>query len=390
MATPSKWLKFDCFILKQTEGPEIAVLAIDAYRLREIATVSRIADERTGYQRFLNNRKVAAIKRYVETPNAVLPTSIVLATGETGGMVKVVNRKLLDSSGQICSAQLLVKQGSNYKPLLVIDGQHRLFGITLSSVVPYPVPVTILIGASKLVQMAHFEIINNKATRIATSHLNELRALMYDLSPKDKEDLDSLLSQLGVTSLSSAGLVSELNGDGMVFEGILDFPSNKKAGFVSSNTLVHAVEKSRERGFLAYIEEDDNDHLTAYNSMWQGIKNKFSRRWKLETDLFKNFANEKQKKSEARASLKLLHSGSLAVLGEIADKELASSSYRSKWLTKPQQMGELVQKEIFANLPENFWDDANLQVDNTGKGRAALRNTIEKQMVTSSVTADRQ
>ncbi|MDI1320363.1 MAG: hypothetical protein PSW75_09260 [bacterium] len=317
----------------------------------------------------------------METSGSVLPTGIVLATGEKPGLVKISNRKPLDASGQICLAKMKVKQDQKYKPFLVIDGQHRLFGITMSSVIPYPVPVTILLGAGKITQMANFEIINNKATRIASAHLNELRAVMYKLSPDDDEKLKNLLGQLGVASLDSSGIVSELNGAGMAFDGILDFPSNHKMGFVSSTTLVQNVARSRETGFLHYLDEDDNVHLTSYNAMWAGMKAKFSKRWKKEVALFKKFAEGDAAKSEARAGLRLLHSGSLAVLGSIADKELASTSYRKKWLDDPDNVRELVENGIFANMNEAFWDDPDLQVDNTGKGRTKLRELVDAVLV---------
>ena len=278
------------------------------------------------------------------------------------------------------TAKLKVKLSARYKPFLVIDGQHRLYGITSSRLSPYPVPVTVLLGASNLVQMAHFEIINNKATRIPTAHLNELRALMYELTSADEERLKSLLGQLGVTSLESSALVSELNGPGMVFEGILDFPSNK-AGFVSSNTLRQLIERSRESGFLNYLPEDDDDDLRAYNALWMGISRKFATRWKYELDLFSKFANGKTKRGEVKKQQRLLHSASLFVLGYIADTELASSSFRKKWLGDPKRISDLVQNEVFAKVPEAFWNDDSLEIDNTSKGRKRLRQQLEDQML---------
>jgi hypothetical protein len=158
-------------------------------------------------------------------------------------------------------------------------------------------------------------------------------------------------------------------------------PLLRQAGFVSSNTLVQNVERSREGGFLSFLEEDNDDHLTAYNALWLGIRKKFAKRWQHEVGLFEQFARGEKNKSEARAELKLLHSGSIAVVGQIADKELASSSYRGKWREDPNRVMNLVAVEIFAALPENFWDNNKLEVDNTGKGRGRLRKEIEETMV---------
>jgi DGQHR domain-containing protein len=377
MTTKKGWVSIPCFILKQGDGPRIAIAAIDAYDLKEMATVSRIADGRMGYQRIVNGRKVAAIARYVETPDSVLPTGIVLATGEKAGQLKVEDLTPVGPTNQIWSATLLVRKSSSYKPFLVIDGQHRMYGITESTKAPYPVPVTILLEASKLQQMANFEVINNRATRIAASHLNELRAAMYDLTQEETAELNNLLGYLGMRSLTAASIVSELNGTGMAFEEILDYPSNGKCGFVSSNTLVNNVERSRSEGFLKFADEEGDDQLIAYNALWLGIQEKFQSRWEEEVGGVKEYAKGNANKADARANLKLLHSGSLAVIGKIADRELASGAVRKRWQDDPDVIKELVVDEVFANVPNNFWDDKELEVDNTGKGRDRLRAQLE-------------
>jgi hypothetical protein len=166
----------------------------------------------------------------------------------------------------------------------------------------------------------------------------------------------------------------------MVFEGILDFPSNK-AGFVSSNTLRELVEKSRSGGLMKYLPDDDNEDLRAFNAVWIGISKKFSARWKLETDLFQKYADGGAKRAEVKSSQRLLHSASLSVMGSIADNELASSSFRKKWIDEPLVIAELVQREIFANVPDKFWDDPELRIDNTSSGKKDLAKLLEEQMI---------
>jgi DGQHR domain-containing protein len=381
MTTKEKWLSFDCFIIKQGDkAPEIATFAIDAYTLDSISTVSRITDPSKGYQRIINPRRLVAIRRFVEIEEAILPTSIVLATGDKPDFIKISSRTPVGESGRIWSAKLKIKQSPNYKPLLVIDGQHRLCGIISSKHSPYPVPVTLLLGANRLVQMAHFEVINNKATRIPAAHLNELRGMMFDLSESDESKLNTLLGQLGVRSLSASALVSELNGPNMIFEDILDFPSNT-AGFVSSNTLRGLIDKSRSSGFLKYLQEDADEHLRAYNALWVGVSQKFAARWKLETDLFQRAAAGEVKKNTVKSSQRLLHSASISVIGSIVDNELASSTFRKEWLENPAVIAKLVQRDIFSKVPTGFWDDPNLSIDNTSKGRDTLRRTLEEQML---------
>lgn len=378
MKAKKNWASIPCFILKQSDGPRIALAAIDAYDLKELATVSRLADDKTGYQRIVNGRKKAAIARYVETPDSVLPTGIVLATGEEPGHVKIDDLVPIGATKRIWTATLNVRATASYKPFLVIDGQHRLYGITESTRSPYPVPVTILLEANKLQQMANFEVINNRATRISASHLNELRAAMYDLTEHETAELNKLLGYLGMRSLTAPSIVSELNGPDMAFEEILDYPSNGKKGFVSSNTLVKNIERSRTSGFLKFADEEGDDQLLAYNALWLGVQKKFQKRWDEEVKGFRKYAEDNGSKADARAMQKLLHSGSIAVLGEIADRELSPAPIRKRWQDSPDLIRDLVATEILANIPDNFWDDPKLLVDNTSKGRNQIREAIEE------------
>jgi hypothetical protein len=107
---------------------------------------------------------------------------------------------------------------------------------------------------------------------------------------------------------------------------------------------------------------------------------KFSKRWKYELSLFQKFANGEIKKGAVKADQRLLHSGSVSVLGDIADTELSSKTVRKKWLDDPSLIAEIIQKDIFEKVPANFWDNKDVLIDNTGKGRDSLRKVIDEQM----------
>ena len=132
---------------------------------------------------------------------------------------------------------------------------------------------------------------------------------------------------------------------------------------------------------MKYLPDDDNEDLRAFNALWTGISKKFSTRWKLETDLFQKFADGGAKKAAVKASQRLLHSASLFVMGSIADNELASSSFRKKWLDEPLLIAELVQKEILGKVANKFWDNPDLRIDNTSSGKKELFKLLEEQMI---------
>jgi DGQHR domain-containing protein len=113
------------------------------------------AEERTGYQRVLNEARAKRLAEYLleghKALEAFLPTSIFLATD-----------KLLPFDE---SKNLLTIDESKTGAFNVVDGQHRLRGLVLaaekdSSLNEFEVPVNIAVGLSKVSQMAHFLIVN--------------------------------------------------------------------------------------------------------------------------------------------------------------------------------------------------------------------------------------
>lgn len=377
-APDSGWHSFSCTIIKQgKDAPEIVIFSCDAYELYEIATISRINDSEKGYQRIVNSRRKTQISRFVEIPQAALPTAIVIGIDTGKDCCRIMNKTAIKGSSNRWEAKLQLRSINGYKPCLIIDGQHRLEGIISSTRDTYPVAVTGLLNASRLVQMANFYIINNKATRVSTAHTNELLGAMADLTQSDKEQLQLLLGQLGVKDINAEAFVSELNEPGMAFSGILDFPSNS-VQIVSSRELRNLIETSRRVNFLSFIQDDDPMQVSCYNDMWMGIKNAFSDRWSFEYSLGREVSEGKKTKKQLNANKRLLHSGAISVLGTEVDKQLASLAYRRKWQVDPSLIKSIVSDDILQQVPKTFWD--SLEIENTQKGKQDLQRLLQESM----------
>lgn len=374
----SGWYAFNCTIIKQNkDAPEIAVFACDAYDLYDISTISRITDPARGYQRIVNKRRKTQISRFVEISQAALPTAIVIGIDRKAQYCRVVDRKLIRGTTNRWTATLKLRSRKGYKPCLIIDGQHRLEGIVSSSRDSFPVAVTGLLDASRLVQMSNFYIINNKATRVSTAHTNELLGAMAELTQHDTEQLTLLLGQLGVKNIDAQAFVSELNEPGMAFSGLLDFPSNE-IQLVSSRELRNLIEASRRFNFLSFIQDDDALQLGCYNDMWIGVKEAFPERWEFERSLAAQVATKAKGKKELNANKKLFHSGAIAVLGTEVDKQLASLPYRRQWQVDSSRIRELVSGDILKKVPKTFWD--SLEIENTQKGKQELQALLQQSM----------
>jgi DGQHR domain-containing protein len=112
-------------------------------------------DERTGYQRVLNETRAKRLADYLleghKAFEAFLPTSVFLATDKLLPFDEGKNLLTIDES----------KTGA----FNVVDGQHRLRGLVLAAekdptLNEFEVPVNIAVGLSKVSQMAHFLIVN--------------------------------------------------------------------------------------------------------------------------------------------------------------------------------------------------------------------------------------
>ena len=375
----SKWYEFSCQIIKQgLKAPRVAIFSADAYDIDELSTVSRVSEEEEGYQRLVNKRRAFSLTKYVNIPESVIPTSIVIAVEDDSNYFKIEDLKLIDGKKNQWSAIIKLRVFNNKKPCLIIDGQHRLEGIINSIHDEYPISVTMLLEADIITQMLHFIIINNKATRIPTSHINELLGSIAKLNTGEEEKLQILLGQLGVKNISNETFVAELNSEDKVFANILDFPSNALK-IVSSASLKNLIKSSRTNGFLSHIEDDDLKQLIAFNLLWEGIKNKFSKRWDKEIELANNYLNKKIKKPALNKEKKIFHSGAISVLGKIVDKELSSLSYRKIWNENIELVPDIVENKILKKIPLSFWD--NVVVDNTSKRKKELEKNIEDSLI---------
>lgn len=291
---------------------------------------------------------------------------------------QIVGKTAVPGTSNRWNATLKLRNAKGYKPCLIIDGQHRLAGIINSSRDTYPVAVTGLLDPSLLVQMSNFYVINNKAARVSTAHTNELLGAMADLSSTDKNQLDAILGQLGIKNIDAQAFVSALNESGMVFSGLLDFPSNKLQ-LVSSLELKNLIDTSRRVNFLSFIEDDDPLQLTCYNNMWKGVKEAFLDRWNLELAIAQDVIDKKRPKQDLNTNKKLFHSGAIAVLGMELDKQLASLPYRRKWQSEPSAIMQIVSTDILGSVPKTFWNDK--QIDNTAKGKREFQLILEKSLL---------
>ena len=154
--------------------------AIDGKELGSIATVSRVhrdeGQQLRGYQRPEALAHISAIKRYLETSNAILPNALVVAfdkrvTFEPKGKAKKSSPTVL---GEIV-IPLEDDLADEDKPGWIVDGQQRSAALREAQVASFPVFVTAFIAETVAEQRSQFILVNS------TKPLP--KGLIYELLP---------------------------------------------------------------------------------------------------------------------------------------------------------------------------------------------------------------
>jgi len=150
---------------------------IDARDLVEVsvADVRRLHqnefDEYIGIQRRLDPTRSKDLKKYVHSYDATFPTGIILAVNEDNAVWD-------ESTG------VLTLKGTKDVPLIevasIIDGQHRVDGLTATKERGFQVPVSVFIGADVATQANIFATVNLAQTKVN-------RSLVYDLLDYEKK-----------------------------------------------------------------------------------------------------------------------------------------------------------------------------------------------------------
>lgn len=120
----------------------------------------RALDEYMGIQRQLSKGRVQEISKYVKTVDATFPTSIILSISSEDAV--------FDPGTSI----MTIRDGENVAK--IIDGQHRIAGLTGSTIHPFQLNVTLFIDMDIEDQAMVFATINLAQTKVNKS-------LVYDL-----------------------------------------------------------------------------------------------------------------------------------------------------------------------------------------------------------------
>src|SRR6202165_4802003 len=181
-------LELACIRIQQPIGDFYAgalkardICEITFFDVRTTLTEHRVVDRYLRIQRELSPDRVADLQRYVNTVDATFPSLIILA----------VEDSCVDINDSGTEMMLHPFEGSEGRPPIpynmiarVLDGQHRIAGLSKYNGNEFEVPVSIFVGADISDQAMIFSTVNLQQTKVSKSLAYDLFDLAKSRSPQ--------------------------------------------------------------------------------------------------------------------------------------------------------------------------------------------------------------
>jgi DGQHR domain-containing protein len=259
---------------------QIYCFAIDGKRLLDFTAVSRVKRSGDGaldgYQRPEVLSHIKAIRRYIESPGALLPNAVVLAFDSRVRFELGRRRSKVEYSaiGELIIPVDETIQDAD-KPALLVDGQQRIAAIRDAEISEFPVAAVAFIADGAEEQRSQFILVNN------TKPLP--KGLIHELLP----DTTGYLPPKYARRQLPAQLMTRLNLDSdSPFCGAIATPTSPD-GYIKDNSVLKMIENSLYDGALyQYRNPEDGSgdveemvlHLKIF---WSLIESMWPIEWKL-------------------------------------------------------------------------------------------------------------
>jgi DGQHR domain-containing protein len=333
-------LRVPALAIKQGRGRDLFCFAVDGKVLPTFATVSRIHRDESfsisGYQRPEIAKHIASIRKYIESPDAMIPNALVIAFDKrvkfvpTDGRVARTGMRV----GHLIIPLVDLRNG-NTRPGWVVDGQQRYAALRDADIRTFPIYATAFISDSDAEQRSQFILVNS------TKPLP--KGLIHELLP----------STTGLLPVSlqlrkfSATLVERLNYDShSPLQHMIHTPTTPD-GVIKDNSLLRMIENSLSDGALYKLRtprlSKKNTHaaLKILKDYWSAVERTFPDAWGV---------------SPRRS--RLMHGVGIVSLGFLMDATADRFSSNGE-TTVIGFEAELAKVKDVCHWTEGFWDFGN-------------------------------
>jgi DGQHR domain-containing protein len=274
-------LRLPAIAIEQNGGRRLFTFAIDGKLLHSVAGISRLKRSETrelgGYQRPEVISHISEIRRYLESPRAILPNAIVVAFDETVRFEPSSPEIQASNHPGGTPGTLVVPLPQQDGPTAgwIVDGQQRSAAIRDAELERFPVFVTAFLSSTTDDQKEQFILVN------ATKPLP--KGLIYELLPSSEMKLPMNLERKRYPAILLEALNRETDSP---FCNRIQTPTNP-GGTIKDNSILRMLESSLNDGALYQVQLKHGDcsrdaEIALLKEFWRAVANSFPEAWGLD------------------------------------------------------------------------------------------------------------
>ncbi|MBN3875658.1 DGQHR domain-containing protein [Nostoc sp. JL23] len=355
------------------------VFNAQAKDLKSWLGIRRIKDVQKGAQRILRQARVNAVKKFIGASSInIIPNSILIAFDPNKAIFTPLGQKINEYIIQANSSleknidilngcrenqvtwgiiEFSFEQSEQeyLKPALIVDGQHRLYGMSDFNEEDLPITVVSLIDATPQEQAFQFIVVNNKAVRVSTENV---KSIVADFN---EDELEKRLV-LARVKYGDKPLILKFLSDSPTspFQNLLEWSYNRESTEETQLVPITAIEQAMRyiRKCFTVLENDEDSLIEFFCATWRAVKGNYP-------ELFgKN--NQFMRKANINAfneyiTDRLLYFWEMDLLDIFDSDEIAEKVL-----------------DIIKRLPKEFWlEDWKLRIQDTPNFREILKNDFK-------------
>ncbi|MEL0592387.1 MAG: DGQHR domain-containing protein [Planktothrix rubescens PR222] len=271
------------------------VFSARAKDLKSWLGIRRIKDVKKGAQRVLRKARASAVTKFMEaSPINTIPNSILIAFDPDKAKFTPLSNQISECIIQIsrsleknidilngCDHQLnwgIIEFSFEHteqeylKPALIVDGQHRLYGMSDFEKEDLPITVVSLIDATPQEQAFQFIVLNNKAVRVSAENV---KSIVADFN---EDELENRLSKARVKYGDKPLVLKFLNdSETSPFQHLLEWSYNRENTEETHLVTITAIEQAIRYVSKSFILlENDEDSLNEFFcAIWRAVKGNY-------------------------------------------------------------------------------------------------------------------
>lgn len=271
----------------EATAPRICLFRAKVGDILSWAAIQRLSKAQpTAIQREPRRSRILGIKRFLgENPANTIPTAVVVALNNVI-ITPLIGCTLVDGvalsesllSSDIAQLEIVVSEDEGAElPGLVIDGQHRLKGVSEFDAEMY-LNVVAILDADDNEKAFQFIVINNKASKVPTDHIRAMVGLDYD-----DDVLNKRLKAARLNLDDNRGSVGVMDADEeSPFYGMVKWPLNvtydgeaaRQAGIIPPAAIEGSVSYIKSKGIGDLDDSDSVDEF--FIAMWSGVREQWT------------------------------------------------------------------------------------------------------------------